>query len=80
MLASLRTHYLQLTREERAARAKLAINRRFNTRQKAFFDFVLAHYVGVGVEELDHEKLTHCSASSTDSIPTLSPTLASQNT
>ncbi len=47
-----------LTREERAARAKLAISSRFNTKQQAFLDFVLAHYVGVGVEELDREKLT----------------------
>ncbi len=47
-----------LTREERAARAKLAITGRFNSRQNAFLDFVLAHYVGVGVEELDRDKLT----------------------
>jgi len=47
-----------LTREERAARAKLAITGRFNAKQQAFLDFVLAHYVGVGVEELDREKLT----------------------
>src|SRR5664279_1993500 len=46
------------TREERAARAKLAITGRFNAKQQAFLDFVLAHYVGVGVEELDREKLT----------------------
>ena len=47
-----------LTREERAARAKLAISGQFNTKQQLFLDFVLAHYVGVGVEELDREKLT----------------------
>ena len=47
-----------VTRQERAARAKLAISGQFNTKQQAFLDFVLAHYVGVGVEELDREKLT----------------------
>jgi type I restriction enzyme, R subunit len=47
-----------LTREERATRAKVAISRRFNSKQQAFLDFVLAHYVGVGVDELDQEKLT----------------------
>jgi type I restriction enzyme R subunit len=30
----------------------------FNSKQQAFLDFVLAHYVSVGVEELDQEKLT----------------------
>jgi type I restriction enzyme R subunit len=47
-----------LTREERASRAKVAISKRFNDKQQAFLDFVLAHYVGVGVDELDQEKLT----------------------
>jgi type I restriction enzyme R subunit len=47
-----------LTREERAGRAKVAIIRHFNSKQQAFLDFVLAHYVGVGVDELDQEKLT----------------------
>jgi type I restriction enzyme R subunit len=47
-----------LTREERAGRAKLAISAHFNSKQQAFLDFVLAHYVGVGVDELDQEKLT----------------------
>ncbi|HSU31478.1 MAG TPA: DEAD/DEAH box helicase family protein, partial [Bryobacteraceae bacterium] len=46
-----------VTREERAARARLAINGQFNTKQQAFIDFVLAHYVEVGVEELNQEKL-----------------------
>jgi type I restriction enzyme, R subunit len=30
----------------------------FNSKQQAFLDFVFAHYVQVGVEELDQEKLT----------------------
>ena len=47
-----------LTREERAARAKLEISTRFNNKQQIFLDFVLSHYVQVGVEELDQEKLT----------------------
>ncbi len=47
-----------LTREERANRARLAIARNFNSKQQAFLDFVLAQYVGVGVDELDQEKLT----------------------
>jgi len=47
-----------LTREERAARAKVAIDHQFTNKQQAFLEFVLAHYVGVGVDELDPEKLT----------------------
>jgi len=46
------------TREERAARAKLSISTKFNSKQQSFIDFVLAHYVNVGVGELDSEKLT----------------------
>lgn len=47
-----------LTREERAARARISIQQRFNSKQQAFLDFVLGHYVNVGVEELDQAKLT----------------------
>jgi type I restriction enzyme R subunit len=47
-----------LTREERAARAKVAISKRFNSKQQSFLSFVLAHYVGEGVGELDQDKLT----------------------
>lgn len=47
-----------LTREERATRAKVVINSRFNSKQKVFLDFVLSHYVSEGVEELDQDKLT----------------------
>jgi type I restriction enzyme, R subunit len=54
-----------LTREERAARAKLEISTRFNGKQQIFLDFVLSHYVQVGVEELDQEKLTHSFTSNT---------------
>ena len=45
------------TREVRAAHAKVFINTHFNLKQKVFLDFVLEHYVSVGVEELDQEKL-----------------------
>ena len=47
-----------LTREERARSAKAGISTHFNARQQDFLDFVLSHYVSVGVEELDQEKLT----------------------
>jgi type I restriction enzyme R subunit len=47
-----------LTREERASKAKVEIGTRFNSKQKGFLDFVLSHYVKMGVEELDREKLT----------------------
>ena len=44
-----------LTREERAERAKMAIHAHFNNKQQTFLDFVLAHCVGVEMEELDQE-------------------------
>jgi len=47
-----------VTREVRAANAKIFINTQFNAKQQAFLDFVLEHYVTVGVEELDQSKLT----------------------
>jgi type I restriction enzyme, R subunit len=47
-----------ITREVRASNAKGDINTRFSTKQQVFLDFVLSHYVAVGVEELDQEKLT----------------------
>jgi len=46
-----------LTREERAGIAKVEISAHFDTKQQAFLDFVLAHYVSEGVQELDQEKL-----------------------
>jgi len=46
-----------LTREERAAKAKVEISTHFNSKQQVFLDFVLSHYVQIGVEELDREKL-----------------------
>jgi type I restriction enzyme R subunit len=47
-----------LTREVRAANARVFTTGRFSTKQHAFIDFVLQHYITVGVEELDREKLT----------------------
>ena len=46
-----------LTRQERAAQAKRGYSAHINYRQQAFIDFVLSHYVTVGVEELSKEKL-----------------------
>ena len=45
-------------REQRADHARVYINSSFNAKQQAFLDFVLSHYVSVGVEELDQQKLT----------------------
>jgi type I restriction enzyme R subunit len=47
-----------LTRQQRATGARHGISTQFNDKQQAFLGFVLDHYVSVGVEELDQEKLT----------------------
>jgi type I restriction enzyme R subunit len=46
-----------LTREERAAKAMALISSNFNSKQQVFLNFVLSHYVSVGVEELEPAKL-----------------------
>ena len=46
------------TRDARAARAMAMVSAHFNSKQQVFIDFVLSHYISVGVEELDSEKLT----------------------
>lgn len=46
-----------VTREVRAGNARVHINSQFNAKQQAFLDFVLSHYVNVGVEELSQDKL-----------------------
>ncbi len=46
-----------LSREARAAKARLEILQHFNPKQQVFLDFVLSHCVNIGVEELDLEKL-----------------------
>jgi type I restriction enzyme R subunit len=58
VLANVAYSTAPLTREERAAGAKVAISNEFSARQQVFLDFVLSHYVSVGVDELDKEKLT----------------------
>ncbi|MEI6206231.1 MAG: DEAD/DEAH box helicase family protein [Desulfuromonadales bacterium] len=47
-----------LTREERATKARVIITQHFNNKLQVFLDFVLAHYVEIGVDELDQAKLT----------------------
>jgi len=47
-----------ITRDNRAANARISINTHFEIKQQAFLDFVLAHYVNDGVQELDPSKLT----------------------
>lgn len=36
----------------------MEISTHFSSKQQVFLDFVLSHYISVGVEELDQEKLT----------------------
>jgi type I restriction enzyme R subunit len=47
-----------VTRNVRAANAKILINTLFTAKQQTFLDFVLQHYVTSGVEELDQDKLS----------------------
>jgi len=47
-----------VTRAVRADLARVHINSQFNAKQSAFLEFVLSHYINVGVEELDQDKLT----------------------
>jgi type I restriction enzyme, R subunit len=46
-----------VTRDFRAANARVYINSSFSVKQQAFLDFVLSHYVSVGVNELAPDKL-----------------------
>ena len=46
-----------VTRAERADHARVYINSHFTSKQQAFLDFVLQHYVTEGVTELDQSKL-----------------------
>jgi len=46
-----------VTRVVRADHARVHINSQFNAKQRAFLDFVLQHYITVGVEELEQSKL-----------------------
>lgn len=47
-----------VTRAERAVHARGSFDSNFSAKQKTFLDFVLAHYVAEGVQELGQEKLT----------------------
>ncbi len=47
-----------VTRHVRAENARGHISMHFSAKQQAFLDFVLQHYITVGVEELDQDKLT----------------------
>ncbi len=47
-----------VTREERATKARNTLHGHFSDKQEVFIDFVLAHYVKEGVEELEPEKLS----------------------
>jgi len=47
-----------VTRAVRADQARVYINSQFSAKQQTFLDFVLSHYVSVGVEELEQNKLT----------------------
>ena len=46
-----------LTRQERADQAMALVSSHFSSKQQVFLNFVLAHYVAEGVEELDTAKL-----------------------
>lgn len=48
---------MHLFRSSGAARVRDVIRTLFNTPLQRFLDFVLSHYVSVGVDELDPEKL-----------------------
>ena len=47
-----------ISREERATHARLYIHSKCTSKQQLFLDFVLQHYVTLGVQELALEKLT----------------------
>src|SRR5436305_75296 len=58
VLAYVRYALPTITREQRAEHARAAVTTQFNGRRQAFLNFVLGHYVDIGVGELDQEKLT----------------------
>ena len=58
VLAYIRYSRATVTREARAELARTQIKTSFNANQQAFLEFVLSHYVSVGVEELSQPKLT----------------------
>ena len=48
----------RITRQERADRARPAIQLSFAEKQRLFLEFVLSHYVAEGIDELDQDKLS----------------------
>jgi type I restriction enzyme R subunit len=58
VLAYIRYSTPTVTREVRANRALVFINSTFEVKQRAFLEFVLSHYVSVGVEELEQKKIS----------------------
>ena len=58
VLAYVRYNTPAITREARADHARRHLGTEFNGKQRAFLDFVLSHYVSVGVDELEPRKLT----------------------
>lgn len=58
VLAFLAFQLKPITREQRAANAKVEISTHFNSKQRVFLEFVLSQYVKVGVDELSSEKLS----------------------
>lgn len=58
VLANVAFSMQPITRKERAASAHKEIHDHFSDKQQTFLDFVLAHYVQEGVDELEQEKLT----------------------
>jgi type I restriction enzyme R subunit len=48
----------RITRQERADRARPAIQVSFAQKQRAFLEFVLSQYVAEGIDELDQDKLS----------------------
>jgi type I restriction enzyme R subunit len=47
-----------IPREARAEQARLYIHAKYTSKQQVFLDFVLQHYVAMGVQELAQDKLT----------------------
>ena len=52
-----RTRWRRLRERSAPPSAKVVISNSFPAKQQAFLDFVLSHYVSVGVDELDPDKL-----------------------
>ncbi len=66
---------LPISRKERVEKATPKIQSHFDTKQKAFLDFVLDQYIKEGVEELDQEKLVPLLKLKYKAIPDAKPEL-----